>query len=136
MKIRTDFVTNSSSTSFVIITSDEFEESSFLELMGVAENSPLRPLFEVLYNHLRESMYPVSEYVDQYHRTPEDWLKSLCGEFAHEIVERMIEAEESGKGVYVGKLSSDTDLIEGFFCMDSFEVENERIYFNALDCAW
>jgi len=136
MKIRTDFVTNSSSTSFVIITADGFEETDFLELMGVTEQSPLRPLFDALYYSLQENMYTANEYVQRYRKATDNWLELLKNKFANEVAERIIEAEKSGYKVFIGKLSSGNTPIEDFFCTDSFEVENEKIYFNALECVW
>ena len=136
MKIRTDFVTNSSSTSFVVITSDGFDEPSFLKLMGVKKRSPFAPLFEALFYHIKNSMNPLDEYINKQRSGEDSWQELIQEEFSQEVVERIVDAKNKGKKIYIGKLDSDGDLIESYFCTDSFEVENKDIYFNALKCIW
>lgn len=134
MRIRAGFVTNSSSTSFLIITRDELEEGAFLDLMGVASDSPIAGLFRELFNDVIGS----GQYVDlaQVDRraSPADWFHD--DGLSATMITRLEKAADQGLKAYFGFLSSDNTPVQSFFCTDAFEVENERIYFNYLDCAW
>jgi hypothetical protein len=52
------------------------------------------------------------------------------------MIARLHKAAGQGLKAYFGSLSSDNTLVQSFFCTESFEVENELIYFNYLECAW
>ena len=122
MKIRTDYVTNSSSTSFVIISDGEFSEEDFLQLAGVDSSSPLCKIFKQLYNIICDKMEEVTDFT--------------APNGAKELKEKIHLAKESGKKVYIGKLECDANIFECFFCTDSIEMEDEKIYFNAVECVW
>jgi len=134
MRIRAGFVSNSSSTSFLIITRDELEEGAFLQLMGVAPDSPIADLFRELFSDVVES----GRYVDlarvDTRVSPETWFGT--DRLSPAMIARLQQAAEQGLKAYFGRLSSDNTLVQSFFCTDAFEVENERIYFNYLECAW
>jgi hypothetical protein len=134
MRIRAGFVSNSSSTSFLIITRDELEERAFLELMGVAPDSPIADLFRELFSDVIAS----SQYVDLSHVdkrvSPEQWFGT--DRLSAVMIERLRQAAGQQFRAYFGTLSSDNTLVQSFFCTDAFEVENEQIYFNYLECAW
>jgi hypothetical protein len=136
MKIRTDFVTNSSSTSFIIITDGDLDKRDFFDLVGVIEESSLSPIFGALFDRLLEKMVSGSEYSNWRYAGSEGLKTLVKDKFSQEVAQRVVEAQRKGKKVYVGDLSSESDEIESFFCCDSFELENEKIYFNALECSW
>lgn len=134
MRVRSGFVSNSSSTSFLIISRDELEEGGFLDLMGVSPDSPIANLFRELFSDILGS----SRYVDlariDSRVSPEEWFDS--DRLSPAMIARLQQAAGKGFKAYFGSLSSEDTLVQSFFCTDAFEVENERIYFNCLECAW
>jgi hypothetical protein len=81
-------------------------------------------------------MVPGSEYHSWRYAGIEDLETLVKEKFSEEVAQKVVEAREKGKEVYIGDLSSEVDEIETFFCRDSFELENDKIYFNALECSW
>ncbi len=136
MKVKADFVTNSSSTSFIIISDGELTRKSLFALVGVPEESPLSPIFEALFECLIENMNPASEYSARRYYGYDDLVAFVREEFSEEIANRVAEAQKKGSKVYIGELSSEDGEIESFFCCDSFELGDESIYLNALECIW
>ena len=134
MRMRAGFVSNSSSTSFLIVTRDQLEEGAFLELMGVTPDSPIAGLFRELFSDVVDA----ARYVDfarvDARVSPESWFDQE--RMSPAMVARIRDAAAQGLKAYVGRLSSDNNPVQTFFCTDSFEAENERIYFNYLECVW
>jgi hypothetical protein len=52
MKIKLDFVSNSSSTSFVYISDEELSEEAFLEAAGVDGDGPVGDLFRQMHSEI------------------------------------------------------------------------------------
>ena len=137
MRLRSGFVSNSSSTSFLIISKGAFTKKKFQRLMGVKKNSPLLPLFEQLYNDMIEG---TNVELDLGTIKGNAYWKSLLGRRANSLSERMIEkldaCRKKGWHAYYGRLDSESNPVQTFFCMDSFEEENDEVYLNGLECAW
>ena len=127
MKIKTDFVTNSSSTSFLLVCDGDFTLAEFIKLVGVENTSPLIPIFNKLFELIKREMKPIDDLK----------FEQKIEELHPNVVKKLLEYRKSGKVIYEGELSAeDGDPIEAMFCVDSFEAENENIYLNYLECVW
>jgi hypothetical protein len=137
MKIRAGFVSNSSSTSFLILAKEDLNRDDFFELMGIKKDSPIADLFDSFYDDLVSS---ISSKVD--FKTVDKTLSAKdCMNFRRDrVTEHMLkklkEAKSKELKAYYGWLDSDNNMIESFFCTDSFEIENDKMYFNGLECVW
>jgi len=133
MKVKLDFVSNSSSTSFVYISDEELSEEAFLEAAGVDGDGPVGELFRQMHLEIINSI--------RYHGKQvmtKEAADSLAGthEFTPEVIEKMKNAIEQGKNVVTSKLKSEAPLAESLLCMAMFEIESDDFYINAYNNYW
>lgn len=133
MKVKFDFVSNSSSTSFVYISGEELSEEVFLDAVGVDGDGPVGDLFRQMYVEISAAIrYSGTQIMTK------EAADGLAGrhEFTPEVVEKMKYAIEDGKNVVTSTLSSDGSLAESLLCMAMFEIESDRFYINAYNNYW
>lgn len=138
MKIKQDFVTNSSSTAFIISMNKPWSQENFLNAIGLEGKSPMNKLFEQLYEAINSDKCEIKQYMKRW--APDcsnvsDFLRKegFCEETIL-VTEQLI---DSGRTVYYGKLSSDGETAaEVFFCCESFLVCDDNLYFNGRISGW
>lgn len=136
MKIKADFVTNSSTTSYIIICDGDFSQQELSDLMGIQKGSAFTSMAEALYESLHSDLGSARSAweIDKHYNG--DFHAYVRGHFSEEALKKVEEAERKGRSVFVGSFSSDHNLTETLFCCDCFEWENDKLYINALHCAW
>lgn len=135
MKIKTDFVTNSSSTCFVVMMKDNMTLPQFLRLVGISNDSMFVDVFSNLFQCFKRDLISIDAWMRNYScQTLEDFVKRSY--MSPGTLDRIKKAQERGLTVYVGEMSSDNNEIESFFCCDSFVIEGDNIIFDATNDAW
>lgn len=132
MKVKMDFVSNSSSTSFVYIAREMLSKKDFMAAAGVGADSPVASLFEDMFHQLEEQIERGETL------TSVKDIDSLedRDRFTSEVIDRMKMALEQGQTVTVGRFSSEVNLAESTLCTEIFEIESESFFLNAYENYW
>lgn len=138
MKIRNGYVTNSSSTSFLISLKSDWKKGSFLSAVGADGVSPMNRMFEDLFETIdceKQEIYRVIKEKGEKGLTVSKFLKDQG--FDQETVEVVEQLIADGRTVYYGKLHSDSGkCTEAYFCCRSYVVSEDDIYFNGSIGGW
>ena len=131
MKIRMGFITNSSSTNFLIISKKELTEEYLFEKLGFIEDGKLSEQGHILCEEIMSGLdHGGLRYFDYDVPTYEN-IKDIFGPKAAERFKTMRDAY-----TYWGYTSSDQTPMTQFFTTDSFEIEEKDFYVNGRSCAW
>lgn len=133
MKIKLDYITNSSSTSFVYISDKELNKEDFMKAVGVDIDGPVSDLFLQMYEEICSALRRKGNRI-----ISKEAVDSLVGshEFTPETICRMKDAIDRGKTVITSTLSSEGSLAESLMCMTVFEIESDQFYINAYCSYW
>lgn len=138
MKFKDDFITNSSSTSFILSMKDVVNKKNFMNKMGISGEFPLSKIFDDLFETIQHKKEEIHQYIrssKEEHKSVEEFLESEG--YDKETISIVKELINGGRTVYYGKISSDGDTsAEVFFCMESFLICEEDIYFNGEIGGW
>ena len=123
MIVRNGLVTNSSSTSYILISKKQLTPENMAKLLGVKEESklyiPTLKLCSKMINNYNDGFY---------HYNLEDTNEELVKElFGKETAELYKKAVKNNGYIYCGRLSTDEDQLEVTLCLDCFRQVNEDI---------
>ena len=130
MKIRMGFITNSSSTNFLIISKEELTEDYLFKKLGFVQGGVLEDQGRQLCNSIMDAINSGLRYYS-YDIPTYETIKEVFGDKS-----AMLYKKNKKYHAYWGYTSSDDSPITQFFTTDSFEIEDKDFYLNGRACVW
>ncbi|MBR5503777.1 MAG: hypothetical protein IKV87_04980 [Methanobrevibacter sp.] len=132
MIIRDGFVTNSSSTNFMIISKEELTKDYLLKKLGFKSKSCINrtalSLAEDIINATNSGVRWFE--VDQIN------YETILKIFGKDSADKYKEMSQKGYYTYLGHTNSDDDYLTSFVTMDSFIINDKDFYMDGKNCGW
>ena len=132
MKVRVGYVTNSSSTNFLILSKKELTAELLYKKLGFKKNSIIQEQAMMLCQDIVNGAVYGLQWFD-FDEVNEEHIKEIFGEKAARMYRKKY---PNGFYAYLGHTDSDNSTLTCFFTTDSFEIEDRDFYLNARDCVW
>ena len=133
-----DFVTNSSSTCFVVMRKGTVTLDDFIKIVGVDANSRFRDIYEELFRLCINEKTKLEDAVrnHRWHKEGESEEEFVKRIFSVDTWNRIENARKNGYIVYMGVLSSSETAVECFFCTEAFVIESDKFILDATNDGW
>lgn len=134
MKIRDGFVTNSSSTNFLIISKEELTNEYLLKKLGFKENSPVRNEGVKLVN----SIINYAEYGLRWGkiRNKNPKYNEILELFGKKSADKYLKLTKKGYRTYMGNIKNEQDYLTNFMITDYFIIDDKDFYMDGRNCVW
>ncbi len=132
MIIREGFVTNSSSTNFLIISKNELDRDYLFKKLGFKENSSIR---EAAYSLINDVVTATESGIRWFEIDQIDY-ESILKIFGKESADKYQELSKKGYRTYLGCTHSESDFLTSFMTTDSFVIDEKDFYMDGKNCGW
>lgn len=132
MIIRDGFVTNSSSTNFMIISKEELSSSYLLEKLGFKKGSGISTAAFSLADDIIGATKSGVRWFDV-EQIDYNTILKIFGEKSAEKYKKM---SNKGYHTYIGHTNSDDDFLTSFMTMDCFVIDEKDFYMDGKNCGW
>lgn len=132
MIIRDGFVTNSSSTNFMIISKEVLTSSYLRKKLGFKDTSRIAGVGLSLAEDLISG---ISSGLRWFEVETIDYA-AILEAFGKESADKYKELSEKGYHTYMGHINSDDDYLTSFMTMDSFIIDEKDFYMDGKNCVW
>lgn len=126
MKIRKGFVTNSSSTNFIVICDKELTFDYLYDKLSSSKDSAFESEIKELCNIILNSVKKI-ESMD---------ISALLEKYGGHLDKVYKRFSKKSCHVYFGSTRSESNEIETFFTCEPIEFESSGFYLNGLNCVW
>ena len=134
MKIRNGFVTNSSSTNFLIISKENLTEDYLLKKLGFKANSAILDSGKRLAFSIIDGISSGLRWHQFNYENPT--YNDILQVFGKRSADKFKNLKNKGYKVYMGYTSSDENEITSFMTCDYFLIDEKDFYMDGRNCVW